>query len=97
MDESAAAVCLGALTRRGAEIQDDALVADNWVRFCRSQESSYLPHLCGWNRYLTRLNKLRGNRLADLRFSGRARMVTHNLIRCEAHHEVLDTILRRSY
>lgn len=97
MDEQQAAACLRDLARRGEEMQDDSLVAANWERFCQGQTKAYLPHLYGWNRYLTRLNKVMGNRLVDLVYSSRAQMVTHNLIRCEAHHEVLETILERAY
>jgi len=94
MDAAGAAECLKAFAQRGVEMQDDSLIATRWERFCRSHEGSYLPQLYGWNRYFTKLNKLLRGRLVDRSVSPRARMVTHNLIRCEAHHEVLDTLLR---
>lgn len=97
MAEPEAATCLSELQRRGTEVQDDALVAECWERFCEHQKKTYLPHLLGWGRLLTRLNKILDGRLVDRLYAKRARMVTHNLIRCEAHHEVLDTILRRAY
>lgn len=97
MPEPEASTCLAGLKRRGTEVQDDALVAQYWERFCEKEKKAYLPHLLGWSRLLTRLNKVLDGRLVDRLYAKRARMVTHNLIRCEAHHEVLDTILRRSY
>lgn len=74
-------------------IDSEHIMKGEWVKFCLSQESLDMPLLYGWSRLGNKLNRLLHNKLFKLRYSRRKQMVTMNLLRCEAHHEVVKTIL----
>lgn len=84
---------LDRLDKESKKISDPVFIQDEWKRFCRKQKSLYLPLLYGMGTNANRINRLTHNRLVDLIFSRRKKNVTHNLIRCDAHREVLETIL----
>lgn len=67
-----------------------------WKKFCDSAENLNLPLLLGWNRYLIYLNRLLRGLPLRLAYGRRKRNITHNLIRCESHHEVIRSILSES-
>lgn len=75
------------------KIQDSAFIKAEWKKFCQKQKALYLPLLYGLGTNSNRLNRLTHNKLIDLLFSRRQKNITHNLIRCDAHREVVDTIL----
>lgn len=86
--------------KRLEQLMDDSkLLADpeqikaKWACFCRAQAALDLPLLYGRSRVFIKLNRLLGNRLIDCFYSRRKKRITMNLIRCEAHHEVVRTIL----
>ena len=54
----------------------------------------YLGHLFGFNRYLMFLNRKLNNKIIDTLFSKRQKRITQNLLRCESHQEVLQTIFK---
>lgn len=83
------------LAERTAQVTDDTFVEKQWLDFCRSQESLNLPLLFGWPRLLVAMNRRMGNVLVRLLLSRHRANIVHNLLRCEAHHEVMDTILQR--
>lgn len=86
---------LSELKYRASQIQSDDFVHDQWEQFCTRAENLHLPLLLGWNRYLIFLNrKLKGLPLR-LFYGRRMRNVTHNLIRCESHQEVIRSILTK--
>lgn len=76
-----------------AVLNDAGLLQEKWCEFCQSQAALDLPLLYGWGRLANKLNRLLGNRLVNWRYSKRKFMTTMNLLRCEAHHEVIQTIL----
>ena len=80
--------------RKDSEILNDtALLKEKWRDFCQSQASLDLPLLYGWGHIANKLNRMLGNCLFAWRYSKRKQMTTMNLLRCEAHHEVVQTIL----
>lgn len=76
-------------------LQDDSRYYQEWSDFCSKQSSLYLPMLYGWNRIMNKMNRLLKNRLINMLISRHKQRVTMNLLRCEAHHEVLQTILEK--
>jgi len=80
--------------KRSDKIYQKEFIEKEWVRFCNSKKSIYLGHLFGFNRYLIFLNRKLNNKIIDIYFSRRKKMIVHNLVRCESHHEVLETILK---
>ena len=70
----------------------EALTSE-WRRFCRTMAPMDLPLLYGRGRVFNKLNRMLRNRLIDTVYSRWKKTVTMNLLRCEAHHEVVTTIL----
>lgn len=76
-----------------SKISSADFITEQWSCFCQKSENLNIPLLLGWNRYLIYLNrKLKGFPLRMV-YGRRKRNITHNLLRCESHHEVLRTIL----
>lgn len=72
---------------------DSEFLKKEWLVFCRSMKSLNLPLLYGKSKLYNRINRLVGNRLIDCCYGDTAKMITLELIRCEAHLEVMKTIL----
>lgn len=68
-------------------------LAESWLRFCRGMAPLNLPLFYGHSKLYNRANRLLGNKLIDLSYSKTAQMISLELIRCEAHLEVMKTIL----
>ncbi len=93
MDESSANLLLADIRDKSIRVNDDIYLERSWIEFCKSKQSLYLPYLFGFNRILIHLNRFTNNRLFTFMIPKFRRKVAHNMIRCEAHHEVLNTIL----
>lgn len=72
---------------------DDKWLKENWDSFCNKMKSLDLPLLYGYPKFFTRLNRILGNGVINLTKRKKAKLITLELIRCEAHHEVIKTIL----
>lgn len=72
---------------------DSEFIRKEWIKFCNGLKSLNLPLLYGKSKWYTRLNRILKNHLFKLCFSKKAKMITLELIRCEAHLEVMKTIL----
>lgn len=81
------------LYERSKKITDPIFIKASWIEFCQTKKALYLPYLLGFGRYFIPLNRILRNKLVSLFYSKRAMRTNHNLIRCEAHNEVLMTIL----
>jgi hypothetical protein len=80
------------LDRRSREIADPEFVRQKWIDYCRSQARYHLSQLCGHGRMLTYLQaKLH---FGDWLRSPASRMRQRNIVECEAHREVLETLWR---
>lgn len=80
--------------KKDSEKLDDAeWISEKWSEFVDTQKALDMPLLYGWNRVFNKLNRIMNNRLIDFIYSRRKKMITMNLLRCEAHHEVVQTIL----
>lgn len=72
---------------------DSRFLRKEWLKFCESMKSLNLPLLYGKSKLYNRINRLFDNRLINAQFSNTAKMITLELMRCEAHLEVMKTIL----
>lgn len=84
---------LSELYSRSKMLTDSDWIRSSWIEFCTSGKSLTLPQLYGRGKWFNRLNRLLKNKLIDLLYPHSAKMVTMNLLRCEAHHEVMCTVL----
>ena len=86
---------LSALNERSLYVDDYEFIQKQWKDFCDRQETDYLPLLWGWNVNLIRINRIMKNLLTKLFVHKRSRNASHNLVRCDAHREVVETILSK--
>jgi poly-gamma-glutamate synthesis protein (capsule biosynthesis protein) len=89
--ESATAF-LAELAERRREIETDGFVERAWSDHCRSQKYLYSSRLRGHGRLLRFLN--RKLHLADWLVSRESRLDQRNVVECETHREVLETLWR---
>lgn len=85
----------GPLLERSVMVTDSAFILQQWKEFCDRQETDYLPLLWGWSVNLIRINRILKNLLVKLFIRKRSRNASHNLVRCDAHREVVETILSK--
>lgn len=83
--------------RESAKIGDPDFIRKNWIRFCEKQKSAYLPMLFAHGRILSKMNRMSRGMVVSLLTSNKARRNTMNLIRCDAHKEIVGTILELDY
>jgi len=75
------------------KIQNRNFIKKSWDTFCDQKKALYFPHLFGLGRVLIHVNRLFKNKLIKIMYSSKKLRTTFNLIRCEAHNEVIQTIL----
>jgi poly-gamma-glutamate synthesis protein (capsule biosynthesis protein) len=93
MPPDRAAQLLRAISERSQRINDQAFVKESWRCFCISRQAHYLPLLLGHGRIANFANRKLKNAIVNVLFSRKRMRITMNLIRCEAHREVVQTIL----
>ncbi len=77
---------------------DDSLwIKGEWNKYCRKQEALDLALIYGRGRVFNKLNRILNNALIRFIYNRKKQMITMNLIRCEAHHEVVQTILESNF
>lgn len=74
------------------KLSDRDFIHRSWLNFASGIKPLHLPSIYGNSRLFIRLNRLLNNRLIDTFYSQYQKMVTLELFRCEAHHEVMKTI-----
>lgn len=87
---------LETIKRRSEQISHIDFIESEWAKFCANAEDLNLALLLGWNRYLIFMNRMLKGWPLKLIYGRNKRNITHNLIRCESHYEVMRTILERS-
>jgi poly-gamma-glutamate capsule biosynthesis protein CapA/YwtB (metallophosphatase superfamily) len=93
MDSNKIQKFLKEFNQKSAQILQPAFIQKSWQSFCQSKQSEYLPMLFGHGRFITAVNKRVKNIIMRTLYSNKKTRVVHNLIRCEAHNEVIQTAL----
>lgn len=75
-------------------LKDPGQIEELWKEFSLGNAPLYYPLLYGRGRIFTKLNRILNNGLINLIYSQKERRMTMNLIRCDAHNEVVQTILK---
>lgn len=86
-----AASFLGEVEKRSLQLADAALVLQNWRSICLKKKNSVFSVLRGHSRVLRYLNRLAP--FVDKLYGEQNLLTLHNLVRCESHREVLETLL----
>jgi poly-gamma-glutamate synthesis protein (capsule biosynthesis protein) len=81
---------LADMSIKNAKIGDYSFIEARWGDFCRQQRSVYLPMLFGYNRIMFKMRSV----LFWLLHSKKDRLRALNLVQCETHQEVLNTIFK---
>ncbi|MBQ6432118.1 MAG: CapA family protein [Oscillospiraceae bacterium] len=76
-----------------AKLDEPAYLKQRWDAYCDKLAPMDIPLLLGWNRALNKLNRIMKNRPINWFMNRRKAMIVMNLVRCDAHHEVIQTIL----
>ncbi|MBQ3133402.1 MAG: CapA family protein [Clostridia bacterium] len=79
--------------RESARLKDENFIRESWREFCNKRKSLDLPLLLGKSRAFIKLNRLLGNRLVTWLVGRYSLLISMNLLRCDAWHEVLITQL----
>lgn len=79
------------------KIENSSFIKENWVKFCLNQRDAYLPMLFAWGRIRNKMNRILKGRLIRDMTTRNARRNTMNLIRCDAHREVVITLLEKDF
>jgi len=82
------------MNKREKQINEEGFIQESWNQFCESKKTLYLPQLFGKGRIFNKLNRIFNNLLIKLFLTKTKHRITFNLIRCEAHNEVIQTILK---
>lgn len=80
---------------RSKNLNDFSFIEENWIKFCQAQESTYLGYVLGFGKIVHKLNRVLRNLIIRLIMNKKKYNILLNLIRCESHYEVLNTILKR--
>jgi len=83
-----------ALEYRSTQILNADVVHDEWENFCNDRRHFYMSNILTLPRFLRYLNKNSG--IIERIYSKRALLLLENTVRCEAHREVILTILERN-
>lgn len=75
------------------KLDDEEFIKSSWDKFCAGITPMDMPMLLGWNRIFNKLNRILKNRLVKWFMNRKKAMIAMNLIRCDSHHEVIQTIL----
>jgi poly-gamma-glutamate synthesis protein (capsule biosynthesis protein) len=81
---------INALEKRSIAIKDDSFLEAQWHQFCNNKKYQYLSKVLGHNRVLGKLNI--NGLLYRVLYRKRELARVRNVISCEAHREVLETI-----
>lgn len=95
MTPDAAHALLQAIAERSKNLQIPGFIQEQWRQFCCERRHWYLSKVLGHGRILSRLN--RHGYLVKWLYSAASRLVLENIIRCEAHRDVLETIFDDMY
>lgn len=86
-------VILDRLEKESQKLENAQFLVEQWRTFCRKNAPLYLSMILGLSTNGIRLNRFMKNGLVRLLYNRRKLNVTHNIIRCDAHKEVIETIL----
>jgi poly-gamma-glutamate synthesis protein (capsule biosynthesis protein) len=82
------------IEERSKRVYDPKFIDEAWLQFCLKKESMYIPQYLALNRYFIHLNRWTKNKLVSVLFAKKYLRSSHNIMRCEAHNEVIQTILK---
>ena len=95
MSEDDELLFMKALEERSLAVKNDDFIRSQWLTLCDSKKNQYISSILGHNRLFRRLNK--HGHLVKYLYSQQSLIAIQNMIVCESHREVLETILNDLY
>jgi poly-gamma-glutamate synthesis protein (capsule biosynthesis protein) len=83
------------MAQRTKEIQQEGFIKNSWSTFCKAKKALYIPLLFGLGRIPIHTNRLLNNKLIRFLYSTKRVRTALNIVRCESHKEVIQTILEK--
>lgn len=77
------------------QLSDPQKIKNNWESFVDQRKALNYPLLYGRSKVFNKMNRLTNHFLVKKLYAKKAQMITMNLIRCEAHNEVITTMLEK--
>ena len=74
-------------------LADDMFLKEQWNLFCQERKSLYMGMLLGFSKNTNRLNRILQNAIVKLFYTKKQLNIIHNIVRCDAHEEVIETLL----
>ncbi|MGM9523060.1 MAG: CapA family protein [Faecousia sp.] len=84
------------MREQSACLSDEAELKKKWDAFCKAQTPEYLPMLFCWGRVRGKLNRIFKGKPVECLIGRRKKMIAMNLVRCDAHRDVVQTILENT-
>lgn len=81
------------INKRSLNLNNSNFVLQNWKEFCFEKKDLYMPYLFGFGKYFIYLNRILKNKIVSILYGSRAIRTSKNIVRCESHYEVIQTIL----
>ena len=78
------------LEAKSEALKNDSVVEADWLKFCERRKYAYISGLLGHNRVMRKLNSY--GYLTRLLYGRRQLLGVKNLVCCETHREVIETI-----
>jgi len=78
--------------RRSRDIIYEEFIEQKWIEHCIKEKYTYFSRLYGHNRILRKLNKI--FHFTDWVYSKEIKLMIRNVVECESHREVLETLWR---
>lgn len=78
------------MRKKSEEVKDDEFMMDRWVEYCRQKRDTYLMILFESNTLMRRIRRI----LFKTKYSKERILAALNLVQCETHQEILNTIFK---
>ncbi|RDI58370.1 CapA family protein [Flavobacterium glaciei] len=84
---------LDTVATKSQNLTNKTFLEQSWSTFCLNKTAFYFAYLLGFNRLFIHLNRFSKNKLVSIFYPKKYIRTSQNIVRCEAHNEVLHTIL----
>lgn len=83
--------------KKSENVLNPVFLNQSWIEFCNKKKDEYFPMIFSWNRVFNKLNRLSKGKIIELFTSNKNRRNAMNIIRCDAHREVIKTIFENDF
>ncbi|TJX13646.1 CapA family protein [Tissierella creatinini] len=85
------------IRNRSNEVANTNVLHKYWIQYCNNISTTYWSFLLGHSKLKRIFNKVFKNIAIRINYNNNKALLTHNIIRCESHREILETMLSSYY